>query len=119
METADARTNMQISWALVALGVALVAAGVDVPAVVLIGIAQYFRNMIGDEKPRLEEVISFHPAWKWFTVAYYLVVAGLALHFMSELHRLSVGVSVLVFVFPLAVAWIRYDWLLYQQLKSA
>lgn len=119
METADARTNMQVSWVLVGGAVLLMAVGLDIPAAVLAAIAQYFRNLVRDRKPQLEELISFHPMWKSFTVAYYLVVAALALHFMGELHRLSVGLSVLLTIFPLAVAWIRYDWLLYRNLKSA
>lgn len=103
---------------MIAVAIFFAMVGKDILVAGSVGISWYFRDLVKDKRPSLETLISFNVVWKWFTVLYYLIVAALALHFMGELYRLGPGLFVLIFMFPIAIAWIRYDWLLFKNLEN-
>lgn len=85
------------------------------------GLAQYYRSKVDDKWPSFEELISFHPLWKWFTVIYFLLVSAFSLHYIYELSQLNrfygfVYFALAIFL-PIIVPVARHDYLLYVRSK--
>lgn len=114
-----ARSHIPLAWALFGLALGLGFLGMDILMLMVGGLAQYVRNRVQDEKPSIDDLISFHTVYRRFALTYYIVFLVLGFFFMGKLDKYPNLVLLLIILFPLAVAWIRHDWLLYRKLSGA
>ncbi|WP_455208420.1 hypothetical protein [Kaarinaea lacus] len=119
--------NLVTSWALYLIGSILACilsyeAGIASLVLFTAG-GTYYRNKIIRENPSIQEIIGFNPIFKWASVAYMLLLSGMALYFVYELSEFSKAYTfspfaiVILMFLPILVGLLRHDFYYYVNSK--